>query len=210
MQYTKIRLDFKYGPKNRFFRTLLVKGNPNLFELGVILGTSLGATFEHCFLFRCHPRSIYVMAPLMEDRMDGYKYLGNYHLKDLPKKFTFEYDTGDGWDFNCIKHDEKVEMISKKRTIILEGKGQGIWEDNIRSLYAYFEGEITADCSEEDEEKGIFKPWNFEIEKYSDFDLPLNIEEMNETLEEEFLMNYNELLKGENAYLREINVGLDD
>ena len=112
----KIRLDFKYGPKNRLYRTLLVKGNPNLFELGVILGTSLGATFEHCFLFRCHTHCIYVMAPFMEDPMDGYKYLGNYHLEDLPKTFTFEYDTGDGWDFNCIKYEEKVEIISKKET----------------------------------------------------------------------------------------------
>ena len=48
------------------------------------------------------------------------------------------------------------------------------------------------------------------IEKFSDFDLPLNLEEMNETLEEEFLMNYHELLKGENAYLRETKVNLED
>lgn len=210
MTYTKIKIDFKYGPKNRFFRTILVKGNPNLFELAVMIGTSLGATFEHSFLFRTNTRSIYVMAPFMEDPMEGYKYLGNYHLEDLPSKFSFDYDTGDGWDFKCEKHAEKVDIKSKKKLIIVEGKGQGIWEDNIHSLYAFFEGKIEPESSKEDEKNGIYKPWNFEIEKFSDFDLALNLEEINESLEEAFLFNYHELLKGENAYLRKSNVNLED
>jgi len=203
-------MDFKYGPKERFFRTILVKGNPDLLELGVILGTSLGATFEHCFLFRCKNRVIYVMAPFMEEPMIGYKYLGNYHLDDLPNTFSFEYDTGDGWDFNCKKYEEKIEIKSKKNLLIFEGKGQGIWEDNIRSLAALFDGEIDEKYSEENEEKDIYKPWNFTIEKYSDFDLPLDIEIINESLDEEFLINYNAVLAGENEYLKISNVCLND
>ena len=35
MTYTKIRLDFNYEPKGRFYRVVLVKGNPDLFERGI-------------------------------------------------------------------------------------------------------------------------------------------------------------------------------
>lgn len=49
MIYTKIRIDFKYGPKERFYRVILVKEDINLFNLGVGLGLALGAEFEHCF-----------------------------------------------------------------------------------------------------------------------------------------------------------------
>ena len=63
---------------------------------------------------------------------------------------------------------------------VLDAKGMGIWEDNIRSLYAYLEGEIDKDFDEEDEERGIYKPWNFDIKKYSEFDDPVDIEELND------------------------------
>lgn len=209
MLYTKIRLDFKYGPKNRFYRVVLIKGNPDLFKLGVALLTSLEATFEHCFLIT-HKGVSYVMAPFMEDPLDGYKYLGKYHLSDLPMNFNLEYDTGDGWDFKCKKYEEKVELKSKKTIILLEGKGQGIWEDNIHSLYALFEGEIDKDFDKEDEEKGIYKPWNFEIDKFGDFDLALDINEINETLDKDSQANYEELYENEKEYIKQTRVCLDD
>ena len=111
MTYTKIRLDFKYGPKNRFYRVVLIKGNPDLFKLCVELGTAVGAAFEHCFLITCKRREVhYVMAPFMEEPLDGYKYLRNYHLNDLPDSFDFEYDTGDGWDFSCKRYKKIIEF----------------------------------------------------------------------------------------------------
>ena len=51
MIYTKIRIDFKYGPKERFYRVILVKEDINLFNLGVGLGLALGAEFEHCIIY---------------------------------------------------------------------------------------------------------------------------------------------------------------
>ena len=106
-------------------------------------------------------------------------------IKDLPEKFIFVYDTGDGWDFDCkiyktivTKEFEGDEDIPTG--FVLDAKGMGIWEDNIRSLYAYLEGEIDKSFDGEDEDRGIYKPWNFDIKKYSEFDDPVDIEELND------------------------------
>lgn len=87
------------------------------------------------------------------------------------------------------------------RIILFEGKGQGIWEDNISSLYALFSGEICPDFDCEDEEKSYFKPWNFVINKYGDFDLPLNLDEINETLNDDFAANYQEALFSDKYFI---------
>ena len=101
-------------------------------------------------------------------------------IKDLPERFIFEYDTGDGWDFECkIYKKEVIKEIEDDEDIptgfVLDGKGMGIWEDNIYSLYAYLNNEIDKDYNQEDEERGIYKPWNFDINKYSEFDDPIDI-----------------------------------
>ncbi len=210
MTYTKIRLDFEYGPKDRFYRVVLIKGNPDLFELGVYFGMAVGAEFEHCFLITSsNEDACYVMAPFMEDPMVGYKYLRNYHLSDLEDDFRYEYDTGDGWDFVCHRHKEKVELDSNKEILILEGKGQGIWEDNIATLYALFNGKLNPNSSRQNLKKGYYKPWNQKIKKFGDFDLPLDIERLNDDL---FYAHdiYNEMLNNEIEYIREGDVCLDD
>lgn len=210
MKYTKIRLDFKHGPRNRFYRTILVKGDPDLFKVCVSFATLLGATFEHCFLIRCKDRIQYVMAAFMQEPIRGYRYLRKYFLSDLPDSFSFEYDTGDGWEFQCKKYKKGVENKSNNRLILLEGKGQGIWEDNISSLHALFSGEICPDFDGEDEKKFIFKPWNFQISKYGDFDLPLNIDEINKTLNDDFEVYYQEALFDEKDYIKQNKICLDD
>lgn len=209
MIYTKIRLDFKHGPKNRFYRIILVKGDPDLFELGTCLGLALGATFEHCFLIRAE-KSSYVFASFFEYPCDGYKYLRNYHLSDLPNNFIYEYDTGEGYDFSCIRYKEKVELKNtRQKIIVLEGKGQGIWEDNISSLAALFEGKIDPKTTENDEEKGIYKPWNYEINEFGDFDLPLDIKSLNIELKNASRI-IRQMLSGELQYIEETNIPLDD
>ena len=211
MEYTKIRLDFKYGPKNRFYRVVLIKGNPDLFKLSIMFGTVLGATFEHCFLITYNNRKTqYVMAPFMENPLPGYNYIRKFHLSDLPDNFVFEYDTGDGWDFTCKKYRKSIEYKSNKDIILLEGAGQGIWEDNICSLYALFEGDIDSDFDGEDAERGIYKPWNFPVDKYSDFDQPLILEDENELLNEECESNLDEVLKNEKEYIKQSGLSLDN
>lgn len=211
MRYTKLRIDFKYGPKDRFYRVILVKGNPNLFKLGIAIGTILGAVFEHCFLITVRKDSIsYVMSPFMEEPLNGYKYLGNHKFKELPDEFDFEYDTGDGYDFTCKKEKELVEFNSDKEYIILEGKGQGIWEDNIHTLYKLFNNEIDPDLNENDDVKGIYKPWNFFINIFSDFDLPLDIKRENKAFDKAFDLNYRDVKKADKEYAKQNNIPLED
>nr|MCR5097183.1 plasmid pRiA4b ORF-3 family protein [Erysipelotrichaceae bacterium] len=146
---------------------VLVRNDTSLYELGVILGTALGAEFEHMFLFRSGKRSF--CDPTWIDRKSDYSYF-NKSLKDLGKKFTFIYDTGDDWEFEGSVKEEDIEMNAKDIAFLIEGNGQGIWEDNKYNLMRYLDGEIDLDTDEEDEKRGIYFPWNYEIEKFSDFD----------------------------------------
>ena len=187
-KYFKIRADFKYANKGRFYRTFLVREDIGLGELGEFIVDIFGGTMEHFFLYRTKEKS-YIPSSWIEQwnefgsiRQEPFK---DKTIKDLPEQFMFIYDTGDGWDFDCkIYKQIVVKTVDDDEEIptgfVLEAKGMGIWEDNIGSLYAYLEGEIDKDYNEEDEDRGIYKPWNFEIDKYSEFDDPIDIEELNE------------------------------
>ena len=211
MEYTKIRLDFKYGPKNRFYRVILVKGDPDLFKLSCAFCTILGATFEHCFLISCEKEDVnYVMASFLEDSIGNYKYLGRHSLRELPEKFVFTYDTGDGWDFDCKIYKKSVEIKSTKEFILLDGHGLGIWEDNIRSLWAYFDGEVDPESDDIDEEKGFSLPWNLDMEKYSDFDKPLDIEKISKSLTRNIHQDYYDMSESEREYIEENKIDIDN
>ncbi len=193
MNYVKIRLDFKYAEKGRFYRTILVREDIPLVELGELFVSILGGTLEHYFLFKSknteYIPSIWLDGFYKSMSIDASSFLDK-HLIDLPDNFEFDYDTGDGWDFVCKKYKKLVtKEIEDDEDIptgfVLDGKGMGIWEDNIRSLYAYLEGEIDKDYNQEDDDRGIYKPWNFDIDKYSEFDDPIDIEDLNDTA-----MNY--------------------
>ena len=184
MEYTKIRLDFKYAEKGRFYRTVLVRSDLDLKSIGTAFVYALGGTLEHCFLYRSKGVS-YFPYEWIEDfyNIENCLPYEEASLDDLSDTFSFEYDTGDGWDFVCKKYKRKVNLDSERVIIVLEGAGMGIWEDNIGTLYTYLEGEIDKDYDGEDEERGIYKPWNFDIDKYSEFDNPLDIEALNEELD---------------------------
>lgn len=153
--------------KDRLNRTVLVREDVSLFELGVVLCTALGAEFEHMFLFRSGKRNF--CDPAWIDGRKEYSYY-NKSIKDLGKKFTFIYDTGDDWEFDGSVKDENIEMNSNDIAFLIDGNGQGIWEDNKYNLMRYLDGEIDPDTDEEDEERDIYFPWNYEIERFSDFD----------------------------------------
>ena len=188
VKYLKIRADFKYAKKGRFYRTFLVRDDIGLGELGELIVEIFGGTMEHFFMYRTKDKS-YIPSSWMEQwntlgstRNEPFK---DKTILDLPETFMFIYDTGDGWDFDCKIYKQIVtKNIDDEDDVptgfVLDAKGMGIWEDNIRSLYAYLDGEIDKDYSEEDEERGIYKPWNFDINKYSEFDDPVDIEELND------------------------------
>lgn len=208
MKYTRITIDFKENP-SRFNRTILVKGNPNLDKLAIFFSYILGAAFEHCHLIETE-NECYVMACFMEGpTYKSYKYLGNYKLSDLPKTFEFKYDTGEGYIFTCNKVEE-IDYDSRYGFILEKAVGQGIWEDNIHSLYAYLDGKINPKKRGNDEKNGYYLPWNFDNEKFSDFDKPIDIEEINKTLTKKFSQILSLQRKYEREYLDETPVCLDD
>lgn len=209
MEYTKIRMDFDYPEKDRFYRIVLVKGDPDLLRLGVMLGEALGAQFTHDFHFRANFKN-YQEAWAMENAFEGDCYLGRHVLSDLPDTFRYCYDIGDGWTFRCKRYKRKAEREEDEPIILLEGKGQGIWEDNIAVLLSYLDGEIDKDCSEEDDEEGIYKPWNYKIKTFGEFDLPLDIEKINEDIKINYPLDYDGVKSSEEDYIKEHNPCLDD
>lgn len=186
IKYVKIRADFKYAEKGRFYRTFLVKEDMPLGELGEFIVTIFGGTMEHYFMYQTR-KMAYIPSSWVGmgwDENTSTPFILK-RISDLSDNFTFIYDTGDGWNFNCKIYKKIIEKEfeddeDEPSGFVLEGKGMGIWEDNIGSLYAYLKGKIDKDYNKEDDERGIHKPWNFDIDKYSEFDDPIDIEELNE------------------------------
>ena len=180
MLYRKVRVSFNPA-KRRFYRVLLVQENMNLVDFGCYLMEALGATFEHLFMYR-KQRTRYVIGSWIDF---GYEYdMADFTINDLADTFTFIYDTGDYYEFTVKMSAETREINASEKDstysepmILLEGKGQGIWEDNIYSLLAYLQGELSAE-DVEDEERGFAFPWNYDIEKFGDFDNPIDIHEI--------------------------------
>ena len=212
MFYTKIRINYKFGPKGRFDRVLLVKDEPNLLKLGVAFCTILNARFGHCFLFENEETSDrYVMASFMEDPTSGLdNYIKYYDLEDLSSTFTFTYDTGEGYIFKCRKYARMVEMDSEKEFILLDGHGAGIFEDNITSLNAYLHGDIDPKSSESDLSSGIVLPWNLKLKTFGDFDVPLDLEKINKTLTTKINGHYKTVNQSEKEYIKKHDLDIDD
>lgn len=180
MEYIKIRADFKFAEKGRLYRIFLVPKGIGLYEMGCHIVSIFNGALEHCFLY-VHGKTEFVQAPFMEDSFPGICqfWMGHYTVEDLPDTFDFEYDTGDGWYFKCKKYRStvKADYEGEPRIVILEGAGQGIWEDNISTLDAYFEGKLDPNAEAkdfEDEERCFYLPWNVSIEKWGDYDAPLD------------------------------------
>ncbi len=178
MVYKKIKIGF-HNYNNRFNRTILVREDINLIELGCVICTSLRAEFEHYFLF-IRNDLYYTPDCFIESPLSYYINevpMKKYQLKDLGDEFTFLYDTGDNWEFDCKVYKKTVKIDEDyKFAYLLNGKGQGIWEDNIQTLTMYLDGEIDPNCNEENEDKGIYFPWNFIIDKYLDFDTSFDLD----------------------------------
>lgn len=204
MIYKKIRMDFR-DCKERFYRVLLVREDVNLVELGCIMCTAVKAQFEHLFLFH-KKKTDYVPEAFLDDwQLDEWLPMNRYKLADLGDTFVFEYDTGDGWEFNCKVYKKAVEKPGKQYAYLLDGKGQGIWEDNIYSLWKYLDGEVDPDSGEENEEEGIYLPWNFENEKYSDFD-NFDLEEEQELFESGVPIDMEMYINNAHEYGYEMNI----
>lgn len=181
--YLKIKASFHMA-KDRLYRTVLVKEHSNLFELACCLCAAFGAEFEHLFAIESGN------VRFVPDFMVGESFdrtpmlpIDKHTTDDLKETFSLEYDFGDGWRFDCKIYKKTTVLQEQRPVILLEGKGQGIWEDNIGTLYAYLAGQVDPEYGGTDENLGIYPPWNFKIKKYKDFDAPLDIEKIQKKLD---------------------------
>ena len=208
MIYKKVELEFDEA-KERFSRTLLIKENTNLVILGAIFCTALRTEFEHCFVFK---KSKTYYSPdifLAEGISDIFEEvpMKNYKLKDLGSSFKFIYDTGEDWTFDCKVFKKDVEIKGNKLAYLIDGKGQGVWEDDKGSLIAYIDGRINPESNKEDESKGYYFPWNFNNTKYGDFDY-YDIEKEKEFFDSHLIESINKYLSGAHVYGCELKVKL--
>ena len=172
MRYRIIHALFKKA-KDRFYRVVAVREDLDLEKVGIVLCTALGAEFEHMFMIisngKCYCDESWVDGPMYAD-------MAKHHLDDLGGRFDLVYDTGEDWIFSCVVSEKAIEHEGKEVCSLIDGAGQGIWEDNKDSLMRYLEGEISPDQDEEDEDRGIRFPWNKNIERFSDFDTDFDLE----------------------------------
>jgi len=208
MIYKKVKLEFEEA-KERLSRTLLIKENTNLVILGAIFCTALRTEFEHNFYFIKNKMNYSPDVFVFEGPIDSIKEvpMKKYKLKDMGTSFKFVYDTGENWKFNCKVLKNDIEMKGNKPAYLIDGKGQGIWEDNKYSLMAYIDGEIKPESNKEDERKGYCLPWNFNNTRYGDFDY-YNIEEASEFFDSNLIGNINDYLDGAHSYGFELGVKL--
>ncbi len=122
--------------------------------------------------------------------------MSKYNLSDLGSSFVYEYDTGESYDFDCkvykkkINYDVESEDEEFPVAFVVEGKGQGIFENDHRTLWMYLAGQIKPDATD-DEENYNFLPMNMSFTSFGDFDAPLDIEDMTYYKEEiEFTANH--------------------
>lgn len=122
IDFFKIRANFKYAAKGRFYRTFLVREDINLGELGELIVDIFGGTLEHFFLYRLKDKSL-----LPSSWVDEWNYMGNRinetlkdkTIKDLPEHFVFEYDTDEQEHFNWVRqHLNLIKEIGYENYLI--------------------------------------------------------------------------------------------
>ena len=182
MLYTKVRIDYKYAERGRLYRVFLIKGDPDLHQLGYLFGMSLRWDIDHCFCFVRKMDRRLGLCSFEETLYGSPDYITCETLSDLGDQFDFEYDYGDCWNFSCRRYKRQIDIDVDLDFIVIEGAGQGIWEDNRWAFDLYLMGQLNKNSSEEDENRGIYLPFNFKCEKYGDFDLPLDLNALNEEL----------------------------
>ncbi len=180
--YRKVKVSCNDCPE-RFYRVFIVREDLNLQEVGALIIAYFQGVFEHMWVWRSK-KYTYEDKTWLEDfprkgNLDYALYqLGNCEL-NAASEITFEYDTGDGWEFT-VKVDPEIEGHDFKTAyprkssvpwgILLEGKGECIWEDN-RSLFNIFleKGKLS---------KTYGVPW---IGNPKTFDDPLDIQALDKS-----------------------------
>lgn len=208
MKYKRIKISY-IGHEDRLYRTILVKPEINLLVLGCIIASSFHACLKHDFLFRYND-NIYIpeLFAVDDPYTDGIV-MNNFNLSDFDDEFEYEYDTENPWRFKCSIYESDVEVKGNRLAVLIDGKGQGIWEDNRQSLEIYLNGKVDPDSDEEDEERNLHLPWNFKNRSYSDFD-SYDLEKQKELFEDIVYNNLKEYLYHSHENGLNLEIGIDD
>ena len=183
MEFTKIKICSRDDAK-RFYRILAVREDIDLCDLGAVIGLSINCWFEHVYYFKCRSKDVcYVPDVWMKDTWTDIDHpMSKATIDDLTEKFIYEYDMGEGWEFDCriLKTKYKAEFNTKDAPLgfVIEGKGAGIFENDHHTFWRYLAGEIDPNISEDNENERIYMPMNMEFETLGDFDKPLDLEKM--------------------------------
>ena len=138
MPYLKIRLDSTLCSIGRFYRTLLVKKDLNLFSFGIAIAQSFKAVFNHSFDFETEKYTYFPPYFCIFDKSN--RFMHNHTVEDLGNKFIYCYDLGDSWNFIGKVYPKEINKIyrdefdEEKEVVLIDGAGQVIWEDNIRTF----------------------------------------------------------------------------
>lgn len=144
MKFIKIRASWDEY-LDRLNRTLLIREDLSLYELGVILCKLFKTKFEHMFLFEGDNCVYEDETWVMDSLRRAYDYKEKKALDVLldNKKLEFIYDTGEYYRFLVKKISKQIfEYPIKCDALLLEATGDGIFEDNISGLLDLMEGEI--------------------------------------------------------------------
>ncbi len=180
MRYKTLLIEFMPFPK-RLSRIIKVREDLDLFTLGVVLVVAFNGKFEYPFVFQTRRRD-YLSEHFSQLDTDTQVHMTNYHLKDLGSNFIFMYNTADSWIFK-IKVTNTEEIRSRKHGFIIDGVGQGIWENGLDLLTRYLNGEIRGDIRQSHEEDKPSHLWERKVRPLSDFDRVLDIQSLNENFE---------------------------
>ena len=156
MIYRKIRASWK-DDREMLYRVFLIDESMSVLEFTVVLQKLFHMEFSHLFQIMFSKR--YYQPAKFNEYDTGN--IDSLAWDDLPRKFVFEYDFGESWEFEIFVFKKPVEINDSRRVILLEGSGAGIWEDERSAMTLYKnEGELPPYEQYED-----FMPWNLEYLK---------------------------------------------
>jgi len=184
MKYLKIKITYTDFPE-RLNRVLCVNPQIKLFNLGIYIQILIKSAFEHMFLFKSSKCS-YVDETWIQDSITksyDYKVVDLFSAIVDDNKIEFIYDNGEDYIFD-INSKGYIEMPFNRDVILLDGKGDGIFEDNRSGLNSFLSNETP---------KEKIVAWNLNIKNISkyDYDKKLDVDAINEKL----IKEYNKTLK---------------
>lgn len=209
MLYRKIRVSH-LDDKTKLYRIFYVPEDIRLNDLASVIRETFRMEEGHLYEFRKGKIS-YVMKT--DDPYGYHDDYGDYDMSehtihDPGDQYRFIYDYGDHWEFEVRIFKLTKEIDSNFPVIVLEGKGQGIWEDNRWGYMQLLNGEMPKDLSEDDEENGFYMPWNLGLEHAED-----TFEEIDAEAETEYLsqfVSFDENIEEEESVWDEFNDALND